>query len=136
MVGKIFTLEIVTPKKIVFSGDVESFSAPGALGGFQVLYNHAPLLSVIEVGELKFTDANGAESRYATSGGFIDVLKNHVTMLAETAERAEEIDVVRAEVAKERAAKRLADRSSETDLDRARVALTRALNRLRIAQKG
>ena len=85
MADKNFKLEIVTPKKIVYSGEVQSFTAPGVVGSFQVLYNHAPLLSAIGVGEVKLRDAQGNEHRYATSGGFVDVVKNNVTMLAETA---------------------------------------------------
>ncbi len=133
MAEKTFKLEIVTPKKVVFSGDVSSFSAPGVVGGFQVLYNHAPMLAAIGIGEAKFVDSAGAEVRYATSGGFVDVVANHVTMLAESAERADEVDVTRAEAAKERASKRLHERAEGTDLDRARVALQRAMNRLRVA---
>ncbi|HTK83115.1 MAG TPA: F0F1 ATP synthase subunit epsilon [Bacteroidota bacterium] len=136
MSDKSFKLEIITPKKIAFSGDVESFTAPGVVGSFQVLYNHAPLLSAIGVGEVKLRDAEGKEARYATSGGFVDVVHNNVTMLAETAERADEIDVSRAESAKERAAQRLRERNSEMDVDRARVALARAVNRLKIAERG
>ncbi len=136
MAEKAFKLEIVTPKKVVYSGDVESFTAPGVVGSFQVLYNHAPLLSSIGVGEVKLRDAQGNEVRYATSGGFVDVVKNNVTFLAETAERANEIDVDRAHAAKERANKRLVERNVETDTDRARIALSRALNRLKIAQRG
>ncbi len=136
MAEKTFKLEIVTPRKVIFSGDVESFSAPGIAGGFQVLYNHAPMLSAIGIGELKMRDPNGQESRFATSGGFVDVLKNQVTMLAESAERPEEIDRARAESAKVRASKRLAERIAETDFDRAKIALARALNRLKVSQKG
>jgi F-type H+-transporting ATPase subunit epsilon len=135
MAEKIFKLEIVTPRKVAFSGDVESFSAPGVVGGFQVLYNHAPLLSEIGIGEVKLRGTDGNELRYATSGGFVDVLNNHVTLLAETIERVDEIDTKRAEAAKERAAKRLSERQQEIDFDRARVALLRAINRLRIASK-
>ena len=136
MAEKNFKLEIVTPRRIVFDGNVESFSAPGVVGGFQVLYNHAPLLAAIGVGEVKVRDAAGSETRYATSGGFVDVLKNHVTVLAETAERADEIDIKRAEASKERAAKRLQDRVSELNEERARIALLRAINRIRVAQRG
>jgi F-type H+-transporting ATPase subunit epsilon len=135
MAEKTYTLEIVTPRKIVFSGNVESFSAPGVAGGFQVLYNHAPMLSAIGIGEVKMRDANGQESRFATSGGFVEVLNNHVTMLAESAERPEEIDRTRAESAKERAAKRLAERKADIDLERAKIALARSLNRLKVSQK-
>jgi F-type H+-transporting ATPase subunit epsilon len=135
MPEKTFKLEIVTPRKIVFSGDVLSFSAPGVVGAFQVLYNHAPLLAEIGVGEVKLKDAQGAERRYATSGGFVDVLHNRATVLAETAETPAEIDIARAESAKERARKRLADRATETDVRRAEAALARALNRLKVAKR-
>jgi F-type H+-transporting ATPase subunit epsilon len=135
MTDKIYRLEIVTPNKVVFSGDVTSFSAPGVIGGFQVLRNHAPLLSNIAVGEVKVVDAAGSESRYATSGGFVEVHENKLVMLAETAERSDEIDVTRAEAARERARKRIADKEAGTDIERARLALHRALNRLKVAAR-
>ena len=135
MAEKAFKVEIVTPRKVVFSGDVMSFGAPGVVGGFQVLYNHAPMLAEISVGEVKLQDVQGNESRFATSGGFVDVFKNHVVMLAETAERPTEIDRARAEAARERAMKRLAERTANIDYERARAALNRALNRLRITEK-
>lgn len=133
---KTFKLEIVTPGKLVFSGEVVSFTAPGTVGGFQVLYNHAPLLSEIGIGEVRLTDAEGNERRYATSGGFVDVKKNHVVMLAETVERSDEIDLDRARAARERAAGQIAERHAEPDAAHARSALQRAVNRLRVAQKG
>lgn len=134
MAEKTFKLEIVTPRKVVYSGDVVSFSAPGEVGSFQVLYNHAPLLSAIVVGEVKIQQSDGKLTRYATSGGFVEVLSNRVVLLAETAESPEDIDVRRAEEAKRRAEKRLHEPSSDLDVQRARLALARALNRLRIVQ--
>ena len=136
MMDKAFELEIVTPRKVVYAGDVLSFSAPGVLGGFQVLYNHAPLLAAIGIGEVKVTEAGGQEARYATSGGFVDVVNNHVTLLAESLEQPAAIDTARASAAKERAMKRLAERKPDTNIDRASVALARAINRLRVAQRG
>lgn len=133
MTGKEFELEIVTPRKIAFSGQVESFSAPGVLGGFQVLHSHAPLLSNLRVGEVKVLDVEGKETRYATSGGFVEVRNNKVVMLAETAERSDEIDVERAKAAAERAKQRLAGNKGAVDADRARLALQRALNRLKVS---
>lgn len=135
MAEKAFKLEIVTPRKVVFNGDVVSFSAPGTMGGFQVLYNHAPLLAEIGVGELKVQDPQGNEIRYATSGGFVDVKQNKVVMLAETAEHSTEIDHARAEAAKERAAKRLAAHDANLDVTRAQAALSRAINRIKIARR-
>ncbi len=135
MAEKTFRLEIVTPHKIIYSADVTSFSAPGVVGGFQVLRSHAPLLSAIGIGEVKLVDTGGNEQRYATSGGFVEVRDNKVVLLAETAERADEIDVQRAQAAHDRAQKRFAEKRTETDIERARVALHRALNRLKIAHK-
>jgi F-type H+-transporting ATPase subunit epsilon len=135
MAEKKFQLEIVTPQRVVFKGDVESFSAPGVMGSFQVLVNHAPLLSAIGVGEAKMHDPQGNEIRYATSGGFVEVMNNRVVMLAESAERSNEIDVQRAEKAKSRAQQRLQQRTADIDLDRAKVALARAMNRLKVAQR-
>lgn len=135
MDGHQFDLEIVTPKKVTYRGAVTSFTAPGVIGGFQVLRSHAPLLSSLAVGEVKIVDAGGLESRYATSGGFVEVRDNKVVMLAETAEKAEEIDVKRAEAARDRAQKRLEEKKIETDTERAKVSLYRAMNRLKVAQR-
>ncbi|MBI3195038.1 MAG: F0F1 ATP synthase subunit epsilon [Ignavibacteriae bacterium] len=135
MAEKKFQLEIVTPQRVVFKGDVESFTAPGSLGSFQVLVNHAPLLSAIGVGEAKMRDTQGNEIHYATSGGFVEVMNNRVVMLAESAERSNEIDVSRAEKAKSRAQQRIEQHSNDIDLERARIALVRAINRLKIAQR-
>jgi F-type H+-transporting ATPase subunit epsilon len=132
MAGKNFKLDIVTPTKTVFSGEVQSFSAPGEAGGFQVLFDHAPFLSSITVGQVKVIDPAGSVSRYATSGGFVEVNENKVILLAETAERSDEIDVQRAEKAKDRAVERL-QQKERIDEERARVALARAMNRLKIA---
>lgn len=107
MADKTFKLEIITPTKVVFRGNVISFTAPGVMGSFQVLYNHAPMLAEIGIGMAKLRDANGNEIVYATSGGFVDVLKNQVIMLAETVEISDEIDVDRAESSKEKAQHRI-----------------------------
>ncbi|MEX2116190.1 MAG: F0F1 ATP synthase subunit epsilon [Bacteroidota bacterium] len=134
MTEKSYHLEIVTPKKIVLSTSVVSFTAPGVMGGFQVLKNHAPLLAATTVGLVKVVNENGNETRYATSGGFVEVRDNKVVMLAETAEQADQIDVKRAESARDRAEKRLAEKGVENDIERARASLHRALNRLKVAQ--
>lgn len=135
MSDKSFKLEIVTPKRLAFSGEITTFSAPGVVGGFQVLKNHAPLLSSIAVGEVKLVDIAGVESHFATSGGIVEVHDNKVIMLAETAERSDEIDVARAQAARDRARKRLVEKKPEIDVDRARLALFRALNRLKVADQ-
>jgi len=132
---KAFQLEIVTPRKTVFRGEVQSVSAPGAMGGFQVLVNHAPLLSSLRIGEVRIVDPKGSETAFATSGGFVEVRKNVVTLLAETAERSDEIDIHRAKAAQERSRGRIAGKATDLDVDRARLSLMRALNRLKIAGK-
>jgi F-type H+-transporting ATPase subunit epsilon len=118
---KCFMLEIVTPTKVLYSGEAVSFRAPGVMGGFQVLWNHAPLLAEIGVGEVMLRQPDGKELRFATSGGYCEVLHNHVTMIAETAERSDEIDRPRAESAKTRARKEISDKLTGPDVDEARL---------------
>ncbi len=130
-----FELEIVTPQRKEFTGTVQSVSCPGAQGRFQVLHNHAPFLSTLTVGELKIIDGEGAEFRYAISGGVAQVFHNTMHVLADCAERSDKIDVARAERARLRAEERLQQHAEEIDEDRARAALLRAVNRLKIAQK-
>lgn len=128
-----FDLEIVTPERAVFSGRVESVTCPGVAGRFQVLARHAPFLSGLDTGLLTFVDDAGVEHRYAISGGVSQVSQNHMQVLAETAERSDEIDVQRAERARARAEERLHDRSADIDHERARAALLRAINRLKVS---
>ncbi len=130
---KLLKLHIVTPDRVLFRGDVQSFTAPGELGSFQVLYNHAPLISTLVVGEMKYVDPEGTTIHLATSGGFVEVRENRVLALVETAERSEEIDRDRAKEAKQRAEGRMKERHPETDVERARIALMRALNRIKVA---
>lgn len=129
-----FKLEIVTPARVVFTGGVTSVSCPGTEGRFQVLRNHAAFLSTLLVGELDVTIEDGTKSRYAISGGISQVLHNTMMILADTAERSDEINVERARAAQERAEQRLTIREESVDVERARAALYRALNRLKIAQ--
>ena len=130
-----FTLDIVTLKKVVFSEEIQSVTAPGAEGYFGILAGHTPFVSSLQVGVVRITKANGEVLNLATSGGFLMTNGKKVILLADTAERPEEIDVNRAQAAKERAEKRLAERASDMDLERAKVALARAVNRLKIAGK-
>ncbi|MBA4312637.1 MAG: ATP synthase F1 subunit epsilon [Chlorobiaceae bacterium] len=135
MSEKTFKLDIVTPARIVFSGDVVSFSAPGVIGGFQILYNHAPMLAEIGIGEIKFTNSDGQEYFYATSGGYVDVANNRVALLAETVERADEIDTVRAETAFDKSHTQISSIQSEEKRLEIKQAIERAQNRIRIAKK-
>jgi len=125
-------LEIVTPRGTVFSDRVEAVRAPGVDGYFGVLPGHTPLMTALQIGEIRVRRA-GEVVRFATTGGFAEVLPNRVIILAETAEREDQIDVARALAAKERAEKRLRERGPDVDVDRAKAALARATNRLRVA---
>ena len=129
---KTFQLEIVTPQGTVFSDQVEAVRAPGVGGYFGVLRGHTPLMTALQIGEIRVR-RDGQVIRFATSGGFVEVLPNRVIILAETAEREDQIDVARALAAKERAEKRLAQRGPDVDVERAKAALARAKNRLRVA---
>jgi len=126
-------VEIVAPDKRVFQGEAQAVRAPGAQGSFEVLYNHAPMIAAIGVGPLYVTVPSGEKITYATSGGFLEVIGNVVTVLAETVEPASEIDIDRAQAAEERARQRLAASTSAEERQRAEQALERARNRARVA---
>ncbi len=129
-----FALEVVTPERVAYSGQVTSLQAPGSEGSFGVLAGHIPLLTGLQIGRLRFVEAAGNKVQMAISGGFVEVGREQVSVLAETAERIEEIDVERAESARQRAEERLAQAHTgreEIDVARAQAALSRALNRLR-----
>lgn len=129
-------LEVVTPDRLVASEKVDIVMAMGALGEFGILPGHIPFLTLLQPGELRYRKDNKLEYM-AVTGGFAEVSNNKVTVLAEGAEMAREIDVDRAKRAKERAEKRLARAKTEDiDYTRAEMALKRALLRLRIAEKG
>jgi F-type H+-transporting ATPase subunit epsilon len=126
-------LEVATPTRLVVSGEADEVVVPGTEGAFGVLPGHAPFLSLVGTGEVMYR--SGREERYlAVSGGFAEVGPTHVTILTETAERPEEIDVPRARAAVERAEQRLrAAAVEETDVDRALAAFARARARLQTA---
>src|SRR5688572_32367176 len=127
-------LEIVTPDRSLIREDVDEIQVPGSEGYLGVLPGHTPLLSTLAVGELWYRI--GSEKHYlAIAGGFVEVLPDRVTILAQIAERAQEIDVARAEAAKKRAEERLARPTVEMDAERARVALLRSLIRLQVAAR-
>lgn len=128
-----FHLEIVTPEAVILSDQVKYVRAPGIQGSFGVLAGHAPLMTALSVGLLKVEHANGDLEYIATSGGFIEVQRDKVIILADTAERASEIDVTRCEDAIERARKLLAS-GEAIDYDAVHQALERATNRLKIAK--
>ncbi|MBI3048889.1 MAG: F0F1 ATP synthase subunit epsilon [Acidobacteria bacterium] len=127
-------LEIVTPDRALVREEVDEVQLPGAEGYLGVLPGHTPLLATLKVGELWYRV--GHERHYlAIAGGFVEVLPDHVTVLAHIAERAHEIDVARAEAARKRAEERLARPSADLDFERARIALMKALIRLQVATR-
>lgn len=129
------TLEIVTPERMVFSGVVEEVTIPGTEGEFGVLRGHASLLSSVDVGELGFV-RDQKKTRYAVNTGYAEVTASKVTVLVETAERADEIDVERARRARERAEEKMAKLSKEdADFEKAKLALLRAVTRLNVSGK-
>jgi F-type H+-transporting ATPase subunit epsilon len=125
-------LSIVTPEKEVVSDDCQIVMAPGSVGEFGVLSGHTPFLTSLKIGSVRYTDGSGKEHVVFVNGGFSEVLPDKVTILAESAERKEDIDVKRAEEAKGRAEKRIAEGGKDLDMVRAQAALARALQRLRI----
>jgi F-type H+-transporting ATPase subunit epsilon len=128
-------LEFVTPERAIAHEDVDEVELPGEEGYFGVLPGHAPLLAALETGELWYR--RGTEKIFAfVAGGFAEVLPDRVSILAQVAERAEEIDLQRAEAAKRRAEDLLTSAyAPDVDLERARIAMLRALTRLQISQR-
>ncbi|MCF7810726.1 F0F1 ATP synthase subunit epsilon [bacterium] len=123
---------MVTPSGSQVSLEVRHLRAPGSEGQFGVLRGHLPFMTALHVGALRLDTRDGRQI-WATSGGYIEVLSNQVTILAETAEKADQIDLERAKAAKERALGRLAEKSTDIDIKRASLALTRALNRIKVS---
>ena len=126
-------LEIVTPDKLVLSQDVDYVGAPGLLGEFGVMANHIPFLSALGIGSLMYK-AGGKANYVFVSGGFAEVSGNKVTVLAEVAERPEDIDAERARKAQERAKQRLERERDKIDYARATAAMQRSLYRLRVRE--
>ena len=129
------TLEIITPEKPIFRDQIDAVTIPGTQGSFQILKNHAPILSSFEIGIIKVRKSD-LETYYATSGGTVEVNKNNVLVLADSIEKVSDIDQDRAEQAKQRAEERLRKKHEENiDEARAKAALNRALNRLNAVKK-
>jgi len=128
-------LEIVTPEKLIFSGTVDEVTVPGVEGEFGVLRGHASLLSAVDIGELSFS-REGKRTRYAVNTGYAEVTASKVTVLVESTERSDMIDLARAQRARERAEEKMAKLSKEdVDFERNRLALQRALTRISVAGK-
>jgi len=123
----------VTPERPIVHDDVDEVVLPGEEGAIGVLPGHAPLLAALKAGEIWYR--KGAEKKYAfIAKGFAEIVPDRVSILAHVAERAEDIDLARAEAAKRRAEERITKPSSEIDIERARVALLRALTRVQVSR--
>jgi F-type H+-transporting ATPase subunit epsilon len=132
-IPKHLRLEFVTPERAIVHEDVDEVELPGEEGYFGVLPGHAPLLSALKPGEMWYR--KGGDRKYAfVGGGFAEVLPDHVAVLAQIAERAEDIDVQRADAAKRRAEERLARPVADLDAERARIALLKALARIQVSR--
>ncbi len=128
-------LEIVTAEKLVYSEEVSGVVAPGMEGELGILPHHAPLLTVLQPGELRIMKQGQEDAYLAVSGGFLEVMANKVVVLADTAERAEEINEARAQEAVKRAQERIAHLGADMDLERALSAMHRAQARLKVVRR-
>jgi F-type H+-transporting ATPase subunit epsilon len=128
-------LEVITPEKLALREQVDEVVVPGLGGELGILPDHTPLISQLKTGILSYRQ--GAEKKQMhVSGGFVEVTPDRVSVLSDVAERPEEIDVERAERAKERAERRLASRGDDIDFRRAELKLQRAMIRIQLAGKG
>ena len=127
----VLNVEIVTPQGTIYTGEVTVCTAPGTDGKFQVLAEHAAFLTTLEIGELRLETAGGIKI-LACAGGFLEVKDNQVSIVVESAEFAEKIDVERARSAKARAEQRL-EGGVDIDVPRAQIALAKAINRIKIS---
>jgi len=127
-------LEIVTAERVIYSEEVNILVAPGIDGELGILPHHAPLLTVLKPGEIRVVK-DGEETNISVGGGFLEVIGNKVTILADTAEHAEEIDIQRSEEALKRAQERVASVPSDADLERALATIRRSQARLKVAHR-
>ena len=118
-------LEIITAERVLFDGEVDAVVAPGSEGELGILPHHAPLMTMLQAGELRYRIGD-EETYFALSGGFMEVTSNRVTVLADAAERADEIDEARAQEAMSRAQERISHRTEEMNLEGALQTLRRA----------
>ncbi len=125
-----YSLSIVTPEEIFYENEVTSLIAPGSEGYLGILTNHAPLITGLVPGKLTVKDTDNQEVNFAVSGGFMEVLKNQVAILADSIEFVKDIDVERAKGALQRAKQRLRLKEKEIDIPRALAAMKRAENRI------
>lgn len=127
-------LEIITPEKVVYKNEIDELVAPTVDGQIAIFPNHIGLLTKIVPGELIIRKANSQES-LAVTGGFLEVAKNHVSILADYAIRAEDIEIAKTQEAQKRAEKLMTEKTSDRDFRTAQADLVRAITELRVATK-
>ena len=127
-------LEIITAERRVYADEVEALVAPGIDGELGILPHHAPLMTALQPGEIMIRK-EGDETYLAVTGGFLEVMGNQVTILADACERADEIDEERARIAMQQAEERLTSRSADLDLEQATVAIRHAETRLKVVRR-
>ena len=128
-----FTLDIVTPTKIIESENISYVRCPGKDGLFGIMSGHREAIIALDLGEIKITSDN-KDAYYSTSGGFVEITKNKINLLVETIEKSTDIDKDRAEASLKRAQDRLKS-NDDIDFKRAETAMVRALNRLTISKR-
>lgn len=129
-----FNFNVVAPAGQVLNKEIEFVVVPGENGEIGILPNHAPLIASLGIGVIRYTES-GKIHNIAISGGFMEVVNNKVTVLANTAETSESIDLTRAQAAKDRAETRIKEHSPDTDFARAEVALKRAMARIKAVER-
>jgi F-type H+-transporting ATPase subunit epsilon len=128
-----FHAQILTPNGKLFEGEVRGVQVPGVEGSFEMRVDHAPIISILDIGQVRILTDKSDMQYFAVSGGFVEMNNNQLTLLAEAAERAEDIDIERAEKAKERALEELMNRKE--DKKEVELALERAENRLKLKEQ-
>lgn len=135
MEDKKMLLEVVTPEKTELKESITSLIVPTEGGSMGILYNHAPIVTLVDIGQLKYKTNGKEEKLLAVGKGVLEMHNNKITILVNAAEKPEEIDVERAQKAKERALKRLDQKERDVDFARAEASLKRAIMRLKTAGK-
>jgi len=130
---KTLNLDIITAERVVFKGEVNSVTAPGKLGEFQILHNHAPLVSTLDIGRIKIVDSSGKEISFSVSNGILEVRNNKIIILADSIEQKDEIDIERAEKAMSKS-QEIINSESNINKEEKLLAIKRAKNRIKLAK--
>lgn len=135
MSDKYLYLEIVTPSKIIFSGNVEKVTVPGELGSFQILFNHAPIMSNLTIGEVKVETETGEVIRFAVDSGFVFVLKNRITIVSDSLVSASEIDVKNVQEELLKLKEEIKEKRKFGNVETLEIKIAQLENRIKIASK-